>query len=70
VVAELFLTRALTVYARVLPRNHSILAQGLDSYAALLRKMRRDEEAEKVETRAKQIRAELTNMRDGGPQGN
>lgn len=41
------------------PADHPNLAESLESYAVLLRKMKRDKEAEAFEARAGTVRAKL-----------
>ncbi len=55
-IAEQFLLRAAATYDKTLPKNHPLVAQGLESYATMLRKAERDAEAGHVERRAKEIR--------------
>ncbi len=55
--AEPLLKRSLTIREKVLGPGAPELAQSLESYAALLRKTERGAEAEKLESRAKSIRA-------------
>ncbi|MDA2914481.1 tetratricopeptide repeat protein, partial [Acidobacteriia bacterium AH_259_A11_L15] len=49
--------RALAIFEQALGPEHPHVATTLESYAALLRKMNRDAEAEKMEARAQAIRA-------------
>ena len=53
--AELY-RRALAIQVEVLGPDHPDLARTLDNYAALLREQRRDREAHRLETRARDIR--------------
>ena len=55
--AEPLQKRALSNFQRALGPEHPNVAASLENYAELLRKMGRDEEAEKMEARAKAIRA-------------
>ena len=55
--AEPLFTRALNIWERAFGPDHPTLAQGLENYAALLRKTNRPVEAAKMEARAKTIRA-------------
>ncbi len=55
--AEPLLRRALAVREQTLGHDHVGLLQGLEQYAALLRKMDRETDATQVEARARQIRA-------------
>ena len=55
--AEPLYKKALAIREKALGPTHPTLAQGLENYAGLLRKLNRIPEAEKLETRAKAIRA-------------
>ena len=55
--AEPLCRRALTILTKALGADHPNVALMLENYADLLRKMNREGEAEKMETRAKAIRA-------------
>ncbi len=55
--AEPLYQRALAIREKALGAEHPNIAPGLENYAALLRDMGRDAEAEKMEARAKGIRA-------------
>ena len=58
--AEPLLTRSLAIREKVLTADHTNIADSLESYAVLLRKMKRDNEAEAVEARAGAIRAKIS----------
>ena len=62
--AEPLYQRALGIYETALGPEHPHVADTLENYADLLRKMERDVEAEEMEKRAKAIRAK----RDPGRQ--
>ena len=55
--AEPLYQRALTIREKALRPEHSDVVTSLENYAALLRETARDNEAEKMEARAKAIRA-------------
>ena len=55
--AEPHYKRALAIIEKALGPEHPDVAQSLENYAALLRKTGRDDEAVKLEARAKAIRA-------------
>jgi tetratricopeptide (TPR) repeat protein len=57
-IAEQFLLRAAATYNKTLPKTHPLVlvAQGLESYAAMLRKAEPNAEAAHVERRANEIR--------------
>ncbi len=55
--AEPLFRRALAIQEKALGPEHPKVAQHLEDYAALLRKMEREAEASKMEARAKAIRA-------------
>ena len=54
---EPFYKRSLAIREKTLLPNHSFLAQSLENYAALLRMTRSEDQAAKLEARAKAIRA-------------
>ncbi len=55
--AEPLYARALTIREKTLGPEHPDLATSLENYAALLRETERADEAERMEARAKAIRA-------------
>ena len=55
--AEPLYKRALTIRMKTLGREHPNVATSLENYAALLRLTARADEAERMEARAKAIRA-------------
>ncbi len=55
--AEPHYKRALAIYEKALGPEHPHVAQSLENYAALLRQTARADEAERMEARAKAIRA-------------
>ena len=55
--AEPLLKRSLAIREKALGPEHPDVAQALENYGDLLRKMDRDAEAEKMEARAQAIRA-------------
>ena len=55
--AEPLYERSLAILEKALGPEHPQVAQSLDNYAALLHKLNRDAEAEKMEARAQAIRA-------------
>ncbi len=55
--AEPLLQRALAIWEKTLGLEHPTVAQNLENYAALLRKLDRTAESEMMEVRAKAIRA-------------
>ena len=55
--AEPLLKRSLAISEKALGPDHPDVATSLENYAAQLRKMHRDAEAEKLEARAREIRA-------------
>ncbi len=55
--AEPLYKKALAIREKALGPTHPTLAKGLENYAALLRTLNRIPEAEKLEARAKAIRA-------------
>ena len=55
--AEPLYQRSLAIKEKTLGPEHSGVAQSLENYAALLRQTARSEEAERLEVRAKAIRA-------------
>src|SRR6266542_201961 len=55
--AEPLLKRALTMVEKGLGADHPDMVLSLENYATLLRKMNRDDEAARLETRAEEIRA-------------
>ena len=55
--AEPLYERSLRIREKALGTGHPAVAQSLQNYAALLRKMNRDTEADKMEARAQAIRA-------------
>lgn len=63
--SEQFFQRVLDMDERNLPPNHPERATTLQNYAQMLRKTRRDAEAEKMEIRAKQILASPPKAREG-----
>ncbi len=56
--AEPLYQRALGIVEKALGPEHPHVAQSLENYAALLRKTGRDDEAVKLEARARAIRAQ------------
>ncbi len=55
--AEPLYKRSLAIWEKALGPDHPNVATSLENYVDLLRKMGRDEEAEKLEARAQAIRA-------------
>jgi tetratricopeptide (TPR) repeat protein len=55
--AQPLYTRALAIREKALGPDHPAVATSLENYAALLRAIQRDTEAEKLEARAQAIRA-------------
>ena len=55
--AEPLFKRSLAIVEKALGPEHPNVAQGLENYAALLRQTARADEAERMEARAKAIRA-------------
>ena len=55
--AEPLVKRALAIYEKALGPEHPDVARSLENYAALLRETARADEAERMEARAKAIRA-------------
>ncbi len=55
--AEPLYQRSLATYEKVLGPEHPTVATSLENYAALLRQTARADEAERMEARAKAIRA-------------
>ena len=49
--------RAVKIYEKILGPNHPELATALENRSLLLRKMKREDEAEELEARVKAIRA-------------
>jgi len=58
--AEALYKQSLVIFEKALGPEHPNMAQGLENYAALLRKTNREAEATRMEARAKAIRAKHT----------
>ena len=57
--AEPLYQRALDIYEKAQCKDPLTLATSLENYAALLRRLNREDEANRLETRARQIRETL-----------
>ena len=55
--AERLYTRSLAIREKALGPGHQDVAESLENYASLLRKLQRNDEAAAMESRARQIRA-------------